>query len=353
VGRAALACLWLLVALTGCASLPERPVLNDERARAAGTDAALDRMIAPEEARHPEQSAFRLVSDGTEAFVQRMLTVRLATRSLDIQTYIWHADLTGMYFAQELLRAADRGVRVRLLLDDVDARSKNDAIAALAAHNRIEVRIFNPFATRHGFLSFLGEGLLRFQRINRRMHNKSWIADNRYAVVGGRNVGNEYFGAGAELNFVDLDFAMIGPVVRQTSDVFDRYWNSASAYPIETLDAAAVNREALDQLRATLDEAIAAAPPGLYQEALATNANRASLIDGEWDLQWASRWRFVADDPAKVRLSRREARSRPAEDVIGPMMSGATEQLDIISPYFVPSGGQADSLVKLATGGKT
>ncbi len=147
----------------------------------------------------------------------RMQSARLAARSLDMQTYIWHADLTGMYLAQQLLESADRGVRVRLLLDDLDARAKNDGLAALAAHPNIEVRMFNPLVTRKGTLSKAGEGAFNFKRINRRMHNKSWIADNRIAVVGGRNVGDEYFGAGDEMNFVDLDFAMLGPIVRDIS----------------------------------------------------------------------------------------------------------------------------------------
>ncbi len=124
-------------------------------------------------------------------------------------------------------------MRVRLLLDDLDARAKNDGFAALAAHPNIEVRMFNPFVTRKGTLAKAGEGVLSFKRINRRMHNKSWIADNRIAIVGGRNVGDEYFGASEEINFVDLDFAMLGPVVRDVSASFDRFWNSPSAYPME------------------------------------------------------------------------------------------------------------------------
>ena len=118
-------------------------------------------------------------------------------------------------------------MRVRLLVDDMDARAKNAGFAALAAHPHIEVRLFNPFATRSGGMRLAGEGMRDFGRINRRMHNKSWIADNRIALVGGRNLGDEYFAASDEVNFVDLDFAMVGPVVRDVSASFDRFWNSA------------------------------------------------------------------------------------------------------------------------------
>ena len=147
----------------------------------AESSAPLDRAFAPPEASHPGQSAFRLLIDGTEAFVVRMQSARMAVRSLDVQTYIWHADLTGKFLAYQLLESADRGVRVRLLVDDMDARAKNAHFAALAAHPNIEVRVFNPFASRNGTLSLVSEGARNFKRINRRMHNKTWIADNRFA----------------------------------------------------------------------------------------------------------------------------------------------------------------------------
>src|SRR4051794_20420047 len=210
----------------GCAHLPDRPVLPSETTPPPSQDAALDQVLAAAETEHPGDSGFRLVIEGTEAFALRAHSAQLAQRSLDVQTYIWHADATGLFLAQRLLEAADRGVRVRLLLDDMDARAKSEGFAALAAHPHVEVRMFNPFATRSGGLRLAGEGMRDFGRINRRMHNKSWIADNRIALVGGRNLGDEYFAASDEVNFVDLDFAMVGPVVRDVSASFDHFWNS-------------------------------------------------------------------------------------------------------------------------------
>ncbi len=173
--------------------------------------------------------------EGPEAFAIRSHTALVAGRSLDVQTYIWHDDATGAYLAYRALEAADRGVKVRLLVDDMDARGKNYQFAALDAHPNIEVRMFNPFGSRTGTLQFAFEAMGSFSRINRRMHNKTWIADNRIAIVGGRNLGDEYFGASEEVNFVDLDFAMVGPIVRDASASFDRYWNSPAAYPMALL----------------------------------------------------------------------------------------------------------------------
>src|SRR4029453_9968542 len=189
-----------LSSLAACAQLQPRPDLQFDAVIPLSENGPLDRAIAPVEAQHPGRSAFRLVIDGPEAFAIRAHTARVATRSLDVQTYIWHADLTGMYLAQQLIEAADRGVKVRVLVDDMDARAKNAGFAAVAAHPNIDVRFFNPFASRSGMLAFLGEGLSNFERVNRRMHNKSWIADNRVALVGGRNIGNEYYGANDGVN---------------------------------------------------------------------------------------------------------------------------------------------------------
>lgn len=308
-------------------------------------------MTAPLEAAHPGQSAFRLVSEGIEAFASRVTSARLAERSLDVQIYIWHADLTGAFFAQELLQAADRGVKVRLLLDDLDAREKNDAIAALAAHPRVEVRLFNPFSSRSGALSKLYEALTSFRRINRRMHNKSWIADNRIAIAGGRNIGDEYFGASEDVNFVDLDFAMFGPVVRDATASFERYWNSDCACPIEKLDADAVNADALAKLRGFLAEHAASAQGGRYAAALRADEGIRRMLTGDWPVHWSANYRFVADDPAKVRLKRHDPRAAQVAVAMLSMARSAREKLSVISPYFVPGRQVAAALRNMAAAG--
>jgi putative cardiolipin synthase len=313
--------------------------------------APLDQAFATPEGNHPGQSAFRLLTDGTEAFVARMQSARMAQRSLDVQTYIWHADLTGKYLAEELLAAADRGVKVRLLVDDMDARDKSTRFAALSAHPNIEVRVFNPFASRRGTISFISESARNFKRINRRMHNKTWIADNRVAFAGGRNLGDEYFGASDEVNFVDLDFAMIGPVVRDASASFDRYWNSPSAYPIGLLDEQSVNAEALEKLRGSLAAQSAAAANSRYALALRDDAATRRLMSGEWPMEWSGTYQFVADDPAKITMEKRDQRRAAMAAVLLPAIAKARSALQVISPYFVPGKKGSDELVAVAQAG--
>jgi putative cardiolipin synthase len=328
--------LLLLAGLGACARLEPRPELPAEAAIAAGSETALDKATAEVEAKHPGQSAFRLVTDGTEAFVARAQSARHAGRSIDVQTYIWHADLTGLFLAQQLLDAADRGVKVRLLLDDLDARAKNAGLAALAAHPDIDVRMFNPFASRKGAFSKASEGVRSFGRVNRRMHNKSWIADNRIALVGGRNIGDEYFGASEETNFIDLDFAMIGPVVRDASASFDKYWNSPSAYPMELLDGESVTAPALEELRRQLASRLADVQNSRYAKELSADDAIRRLVAGDWPMQWAQTWRFISDDPLKVTMKRKDAARTEVGSQLLPMVQGTQAELSIISPYFVP-----------------
>ena len=153
----------LALALGGCAQLPQRPDLPVEVAVPEGIGSPLDAWIAGSEQAHAGQSAFRLLSKGTESFVTRVKSANAATRSIDVQTYIWHGDTTGMHLAERLLAAADRGVKVRLLVDDMDARAANAGFAALAAHENIEVRMYNPFASREGKVVDDARGAGQFQ----------------------------------------------------------------------------------------------------------------------------------------------------------------------------------------------
>ncbi len=179
----------------------------------------LDQLFAEQRHALAGQSGARLVAQGTDAFVLRALSARAAIRSLDLQYYIWHSDATGRYLAHEALAAADRGVRVRMLLDDMDARSRDGLLMALDQHPQIEIRLFNPFVTRSGVLRTLGELFSSGSRLNHRMHNKAWIADGRITLVGGRNIGDEYFAASSAVNFVDLDVILAGPVVEEATRV--------------------------------------------------------------------------------------------------------------------------------------
>ena len=178
---------------------------------------------------HSGLSGIVALREGQDAFAARVLLVDAAEQTLDVQYYIWHNDISGSLLLDALRRAADRGVRVRFLLDDNNTAGQDDVLAALDAHPGIEVRLFNPFRHRRArWLDYLTD----FARLNRRMHNKSLTADNQVTIIGGRNVGDEYFGAGHDVLFVDLDVLAIGPVVSNVSADFERYWQSASAWPL-------------------------------------------------------------------------------------------------------------------------
>ena len=337
--------------LAACAELPQRPELATEVAIPVGSDTKLDSLIAPAEAQHPGEAGFYLVATGPEAFAVRARSAQVAGRSLDVQTYIWNDDLTGMYLAYALLSAADRGVKVRLLVDDMDARDKNYGFAALDAHPNIEVRMFNPLPSRSGTLAFVGDFLSSGKRLNHRMHNKTWIADNRIAIVGGRNLGDEYFGASEDVNFVDLDFAMVGPVVRDASASFDKYWNSRAVYPISVLNPGAVAPTMLENLRANADRVAKESGKSSYAELLNRDDAVERLLDGDWTMEWSSEFQFVSDDPLKAL----KADVRDKSNVLGvlaPVLRSAQHSETLISPYFVPGRTGTGFLVERARDGK-
>ena len=204
----------------------------------AAADTRLDRLVQPLLDVHPpEASGAALLDDAVQAFVARARTARAAERSLDVQYYIWRHDLTGRLLEHELMAAAERGVRGRLLIDDMGSPGRDDALLAMDAHPNLEVRLFNPARNRAGGFRRAIEMGLRFVGFNRRMHNKAWVADNRVAIVGGRNVGDEYFDASDAMNFQDADLLLLGPAVAQTSVIFDAFWNSAAVVPLHALHA--------------------------------------------------------------------------------------------------------------------
>ena len=324
--------------LAGCSSLAPRPELPQQVAVATAQDTQLDQLIGAAEAEHPGQSGFRLVREGPEAFAIRSRTALAAGRSLDIQTYIWHDDVTGGYLAYRALEAADRGVKVRLLVDDMDARGKNYTFAALDAHPNIEVRMFNPFGSRTGSLRFAFEAMGSFSRINRRMHNKSWIVDNRIAIVGGRNLGDEYFGASDEINFVDLDFAHGGPdrarrvgVVRSLLE-FARgvsRWRCLHPKPSRPRRWPALRERVASRVvrpRKGSDSQLNCAKT--------MQCNACCAATGP--MQWTSDYRFVADDPAKAMGRKSGLGGSDVLAVLAPIMEDAKVRITVISPYFVP-----------------
>ena len=291
---------------------------------------ALDRAVAPLLRAHPGRSGMALLADNLDAFTVRAASARAAGRSLDLQYYIWNHDFTGNLLGYEVLRAADRGVRVRLLLDDMTAHGKDSHLAALDAHPNIEVRLFNPSRSRAGVLGRASEMLLRPVAMNRRMHNKAWIADGRVAVVGGRNVGDEYFDAAAQTNFLDLDAVLVGPAVRQTSAIFDDFWNSASVIPLAALSRA--EEGALARLRAHGDAGYRSTRAADYVARLRSSPGLPALVGGN-ALHWLDEVGVYSDPAAK---GQGEGKAQWLVHRLGRAMGLAKRELRVISPYFVP-----------------
>lgn len=227
-----LSAAFVMLAIACCANPPEDFDRPKSYALSETENTALGKEFAEEAAAHPGKSGFHLLSNGLDAFVARAVSSRYAERSIDVQYYLYHDDLLGRLISDLLLKASDRGVRVRLLVDDMGLAGRDLGAAVLDSHPNIAVRIFNPFSRNVGRTS---QFLTRLGSVTRRMHNKLFTVDNQVAILGGRNIGNEYFEADSDLAFSDLDVMAIGPVVKEVSSVFDRYWNSELAYPTSVL----------------------------------------------------------------------------------------------------------------------
>lgn len=307
----------------------------------------LDRELAPLLARHPGMTGALLMPHGEDAFAARALSARKAGRSLDLMYYIWHDDLAGRLLAREVWMAANRGVRVRLLLDDINLSGLDDKLQTLDSHANIEVRLYNPFRNRDG-LGRIREMVQRVFSLNHRMHNKAWIADNRVAVVGGRNIGSEYFEAGEDVNFRDLDLALFGPAVQDTSAIFDRYWNSPAVVPLEKLSKA--DPEAIRETLAWFDREVRSEDAQHYLRRVAETPNVRDYAHQQLEPFWTDRLVLVADPPVK-----RDA--TPTDDWlvhrIERDLRATRRKALLISPYFVPGDDATRHLGALARNGAT
>lgn len=345
LGCRLLALLVLAWLAAGCATLPPPAHPTPSQALTDTAQTALGRAVAPLVAAHPGLSGIVAFEDPHDAFAARVLLARAAERSLDAQYFIWHADAVGTLMWEALWHAAERGVRVRLLVDDANTAGLDPVLAALDAHANLEVRLYNPFTTRGSrALGYLGD----FGRLNRRMHNKSFTADNQVSVVGGRNIADEYFGAAEGLGFADLDVMAIGPVVDEVSREFDLYWNSASAYPAAPFvgplpaDPAAVLQPLFD---AVPQEPRAAR----YLQAVREAPFVQELLERRLSFDWAAA-QVLYDNPGKT-LDADERSDLLLLPVLMQRMGTPRKSLDIISPYFVPGETGTRMLAELAEHG--
>ncbi|MFL1461072.1 phospholipase D family protein [Roseococcus sp. DSY-14] len=289
----------------------------------------------------PGESRAALVCDNLDAFAMRVRAARAARHTLDLQYYHWHEDVTGTLLLAEVLAAADRGVRVRLLLDDLYVRKAERALATLDAHPCVEVRLYNPFHLRRGgtagdLLEFLWAGW----RLNHRMHNKLWVTDGVQVIGGGRNIGDEYFDASSQFNFRDLDLVVAGPAATGALPRFERYWASPWARPIQLVVRHRPSHGDLGSLRRDLQAAREAPAAGRYLGRLAERPQPGgTLVTLDPAVV-----RFVADPPGKGKDRRRDPVMLRE---VSMAMTQARRQVLIVSPYFVPGRRGARSLLAL------
>jgi putative cardiolipin synthase len=324
----------LLGALSACASVdfdyPKEE--NFALPQTSTSDTYLGSLVTKRVAEHPSgESGFAYMFDGIDALAARFILTSKAEKTIDAQYYLITNDTVGFLFIGSLLKAADRGVRVRLLLDDIQTKGYDVGFAALDSHPNFEVRIFNPFAGRG---SRVGDGLTDFGRINRRMHNKSFTIDSQVTIVGGRNIADEYFGAHKDVNFGDVDVFGAGPIAQDVSTMFDTYWNDVAAAPVPAFakmpDDPAL---ALEQLRAKIEDVLEAAKASKYGEAVTAEINRYLEGRGE-QLTWAP-YELVYDSPEKAD----KKKAAEAESIVTSLTAAiarAETELIVISPYFVP-----------------
>lgn len=311
------------------------------------TETRLERAIARlAEAAPDDTSGVASLDVPLDAFAARVALIRAAERSLDIQYYIWCGDTAGLMLLDEVRQAADRGVRVRMLLDDNGIPGLDDELAVLDTHALIEVRIFNPFPSRR----FKALGWLHdFRRLNHRMHNKSITADDIATIVGGRNIGNAYFGGDPALAFADLDVLAAGAVSRDVAVAFDAYWRSAPSRRAST-----TIRRASPADRFEMHKKLAGLVDSALGRTLLAASTRTTVVDdvleGRPVLEWAPT-RLVCDPPAKIDVGGDAVASHSLVAQLARTLGPAQRELDIVSSYFVPGETGAQSLAHLARSG--
>jgi putative cardiolipin synthase len=328
--------------IPGCSSVPPQVENTASVQLAQPQSTPLGRSAARLSEKHPNLSGHVVLDTGRQAFSARIALAGSAQRTLDAQYYIWNDDRTGRILAQQVIEAAERGVRVRLLLDDYGTGGKDKQLAILDAHEQVEVRVYNPFNA--GFRSGLRRWAnltLGFSRLNRRMHSKTFIVDNALVITGGRNIGDEYFDANPSVNHRDRDMLSMGPVVQDISKQFDVMWNSEWSIPISELSNAGVPIDEQHKHYRELSEVTAVDRQMLYPLPL-TSIDRDQLLQSFLDTAIWGPTSFVYNPPAITRGD--EAGGAAVTEKLMQLLSEATSEVLVESAYFTVMDDMLDRL---------
>ncbi|MGH6625386.1 MAG: phospholipase D family protein [Burkholderiaceae bacterium] len=340
--------LLVIVLLAGCGALPAQVNKSDSYALPPASEGTLVRM-AKDSTPSPEQSGFRLIPLGVYSLDARMYLIERAEHSLDLQYYVIENDASGRMLLRSLRDAARRGVRVRLLVDDLFTANTEHMLRALAAEPNVQVRLFNPFCCARGhLLTRFVASLTDLGRLNHRMHNKLFLADGVMAIAGGRNIADEYFTRNPQQNFVDMDAFVIGSVVSQLGEIFDRYWNSEPAYPVEALVPAAAIPQQLNQ---QFDDLVGMDPPEPLDlppvDMLGYGPISEDLDAGRIGLVWGTAYAY-ADPPSKVmKDDPRDALATSVTMNVMDLVRAAKTEVVVTSPYLIPGPDGMDVIRNL------
>ncbi len=349
--RAVAACLVVAAALlSACGTLPANVGKVDTLSLPLDAAAPLVQ-IAQRSTPGPELTGVRLLPLGAYSLDTRLQLAAQAARSLDLQYYQFENDATGRQMMVALRAAAERGVRVRLLVDDLYTTNTDELFRDLASFPNVEVRLFNPFccARESGLVGRYAASLFDFKRLNHRMHNKLFIADGVMGVLGGRNLADEYFLRSEAANFVDMDAYVVGAVVKDLSSIFDKYWNSEVVYPIGSIGTPigdkAKRREAFDHTMATLPIGLPIELPS--NDVLGYGPVSEGLESGQIGLVWGKA-RAFADPPEKLLSdSAKIAYETSVTNNVMMAVWEAKKELVITSPYMIPGVMGLDSFLRL------
>jgi len=349
-GRAA-AGLLVCMLIGACSSLPpghDYPKLTSS-ALADPEHTRLGAQLEGAARQHEGKSGFFLQSFGADGFLTRMQMINAAERTLDMQYFIFRGDDTGRLVTGAMLKAADRGVRVRLLLDDGETLSGDDQIAPLASHPSIEIRTYNPFRYRGSKqLIRVAEFIFNKSRLNYRMHNKLLVVDNSVTILGGRNIGDQYFQIDPEEQYADNDVFAVGPIVRDISASFDEYWNDALSIPNEALTPGKSSRSALEEHRElAVDDPAEAKADGIdFVKRVESGEPFAGLISGRLPLVWAPA-QLIVDSPDKKSVVEGDRAGRLMWDKVVRATLGVQSELLMITPYLIPGDEGMQQLTEL------